>query len=226
MATFAVNPVILKTIPIFSAFSDSDLATLIPAVQYRCYQRNSLILRAGEKTNALYVMLAGKAKATIGDGVGREVTVGTIGPSHFFGEFSLIDDQPRSANVQALEPCEVLFIPKSAFMAGLAQNFEAAMLMLRHVIGRMREADRKIASLALVDVKGRLAALLIELAKDVNGEWVVDTGSEELARMVGASREMVSRVVREMIEHGLIRRDKRKIVVLDRASMVDHRTLH
>jgi CRP/FNR family cyclic AMP-dependent transcriptional regulator len=111
-------------------------------------------------------------------------------------------------------------------MAGLAKNFDAAMLMLRDVIARMREADRKIASLALLDVKGRLAGVLMEVARDVNGHWVVDTGSEELARMVGASREMVSRVLKEMIEHGLIRRDKRKIVVLDRASMTERRTLH
>ncbi|HEY0336635.1 MAG TPA: helix-turn-helix domain-containing protein, partial [Burkholderiales bacterium] len=94
-----------------------------------------------------------------------------------------------------------------------------AMLILRNVVGRLREADRKIASLALMDVHGRVARLLMDLARDVNGLWVVDTGSEEMARMVGASREMVSRVLKEMRDGGLIRRDKRKIIVLDRASM-------
>ncbi|MGZ5141460.1 MAG: Crp/Fnr family transcriptional regulator, partial [Burkholderiales bacterium] len=153
---------------------------------------------------------------------GREVTLGTIGPSEFFGEMSLIDEKPRSASVQALEPCEVLCISKSTFMACLADNSEAAMLVLRNVIGRLREADHKIASLALMDVHGRVARLLMELAKDVSGVWVVDTGSEEIARMVGASREMVSRVLKDMREHGLIRRDKRKIIVLDRASMDQH----
>jgi CRP/FNR family cyclic AMP-dependent transcriptional regulator len=93
------------------------------------------------------------------------------------------------------------------------------MLMLRSVVGRLREADRKIASLALMDVHGRVARLLIELAREVNGVWMVDTGSEEMARMVGASREMVSRVLKEMRDSGLIRREKRKIIVLDRASM-------
>jgi CRP/FNR family cyclic AMP-dependent transcriptional regulator len=107
-------------------------------------------------------------------------------------------------------------------MACLEDNSDAAILMLRNVVGRLREADRKIASLALMDVNGRVARLLIELAKDVNGVWVVDTGSEEIARMVGASREMVSRVLKEMREEGLISRDKRKIIVLDRSS-VDQR---
>jgi CRP/FNR family cyclic AMP-dependent transcriptional regulator len=86
-------------------------------------------------------------------------------------------------------------------------------------VGRLREADRKIAGLALMDVHGRVARLLMDLARDVNGMWIVDTGSEEMARMVGASREMVSRVLKEMRDGGLIRRDKRKIIILDRASM-------
>jgi CRP/FNR family cyclic AMP-dependent transcriptional regulator len=177
------------------------------------------MLRAGEKTDALYIILSGKAKVVIDDGDGREVTLTTIGPSEFFGEMSLIDEKPRSASVEALEACEVLYISKPAFMACLKDNFEAAMLILRNVVARLREADRKIASLALMDVHGRVARLLMDLARDVNGIWVVDTGSEEMARMVGASREMVSRVLKEMRDGGLIRRDKRKIIVLDRASM-------
>jgi CRP/FNR family cyclic AMP-dependent transcriptional regulator len=214
-----VNTTILKTVPLFSLFSDHELATLFPAIQHRSYPRHSFMLRAGEKTDALYIILSGKAKVVIDDGDGREVTLTTIGPSEFFGEMSLIDEKPRSASVEALEACEVLYISKPAFMACLKDNFDAAMLILRNVVARLREADRKIASLALMDVHGRVARLLMDLARDVNGIWVVDTGSEEMARMVGASREMVSRVLKEMRDGGLIRRDKRKIIVLDRASM-------
>jgi CRP/FNR family cyclic AMP-dependent transcriptional regulator len=219
MTNLAVNTTILKTVPLFSLFSDHELATLFPAIQHRSYPRHSFMLRAGEKTDALYIILSGKAKVVIDDGDGREVTLTTIGPSEFFGEMSLIDEKPRSASVEALEPCEILYISKPAFMACLKDNFDAAMLILRNVVGRLREADRKIASLALMDVHGRVARLLMDLARDVNGLWVVDTGSEEMARMVGASREMVSRVLKEMRDGGLIRRDKRKIIVLDRASM-------
>ncbi|MGZ5175325.1 MAG: Crp/Fnr family transcriptional regulator [Burkholderiales bacterium] len=222
MTNLAVNTTLLKTVPLFSLFSDHELASLFPAIQLRSYARHSLMVRARDKTDALYIILSGKAKVVIDDGDWREVTLGTIGPSEFFGEMSLIDEKPRSASVQALEPCEVLCISKSTFMACLADNSEAAMLVLRNVIGRLREADHKIASLALMDVHGRVARLLMELAKDVSGVWVVDTGSEEIARMVGASREMVSRVLKDMREHGLIRRDKRKIIVLDRASMDQH----
>jgi len=219
MTNLAVNTTILKTVPLFSLFMDHELATLFPAIQHRSYPRHSFMLRAGEKTDALYIILSGRAKVVIDDGDGREVTLTTIGPSEFFGEMSLIDEKPRSASVEALEACEVLYISKPAFMACLKDNFDAAMLILRNVVGRLREADRKIASLALMDVHGRVARLLMDLARDVNGMWVVDTGSEEMARMVGASREMVSRVLKEMRDGGLIRRDKRKIIVLDRASM-------
>jgi CRP/FNR family cyclic AMP-dependent transcriptional regulator len=219
MTNLAVNPTILKTVPLFSLFSDHQLAALFPAIQHRSYPRHSFMLRAGERSDALYIILSGRAKIVIDDGEGREVTLTTIGPSEFFGEMSLIDEKPRSASVEALEPCEVLYISKAAFMACLKDNFDAAMLILKSVVGRLREADRKIASLALMDVHGRVARLLMDLAREVNSTWVVDTGSEEMARMVGASREMVSRVLKDMRDSGLIKRDKRKIIVLDRASM-------
>ena len=219
MTNLTVNPTILKTVPLFSLLSDHQLATLFPAIQHRTYPRHSFMLRAGEKADALYVMLAGRAKVVIDDGEGREVTLTVIGPNEFFGEMSLIDDKPRSASVEAIDQCEVLYISKAAFMTCLKDNFEVAMMILRAVVGRLREADQKIASLALMDVHGRVARLIMDLAREVNDTWVVDTGSEEMARMVGASREMVSRVLKEMRDSGLIRRDKRKIIVLDRASM-------
>lgn len=219
MTNLTVNPTILKTVPLFSLLSDNQLGSLFPAIQHRTYPRHAFMLRAGERPDALYIILAGRAKVLIEDGEGREVTLTIIGPSEFFGEMSLIDDKPRSASVEALEACEILYISKAAFLGCLKDNFEVAMLMLRSIVGRLREADRKIASLALMDVHGRVARLLMDLAREVNDVWIVDTGSEEMARMVGASREMVSRVLKEMRDSGLIRRDKRKIIVLDRASM-------
>ncbi|MES2563670.1 MAG: cyclic nucleotide-binding domain-containing protein [Pseudomonadota bacterium] len=219
MTNLAVTPTILKTVPIFAHFSDQELTAIFPAVQHRSYPRHSFMLRAGERSDALYIILSGRAKVVIDDGEGREVTLSTIGASEFFGEMSLIDEKPRSASVEALEACEVLYISRPAFMACLKGNFDAAMLILKSVVSRLREADRKIASLALMDVHGRVARLLMDVARQVNGDWVVDTGSEEMARMVGASREMVSRVLKDMRESGLIRRDKRKIIVLDRESM-------
>jgi CRP/FNR family transcriptional regulator, cyclic AMP receptor protein len=219
MTNLAVNSSILRTVPVFALLSDHQLATLFPAIQHRTYPRRSFILRRGERTEALYIILAGRAKVVIDDGEGREVNLTTIGPSEFFGEMSLIDEKPRSASVEAVEVCEVLYLSRQAFMVCLKDNFDVAMLMLRSLVSRLRNANDKIASLALVDVHGRVARLIMEEAKLVDGRWIVEIGPEEMARTVGASREMVSRVLKEMRENGLIRRDRRKIVVLDSASM-------
>jgi len=219
MQSLAVSATLLRTFPLFARFSDATLHELLPKIQHRSYSRNSSILRAGEKSNALYAIVSGKVKIVIDDGEGREATLTIMGPGELFGEMSCIDGKPRSASVVALEHCEVLYVPSSALVACLSHNFDAAMYLLTIAVGRLRGADEKIAALALMDVRGRVARLLLDTAHPVAGEWVVDIGAEEIARTVGASREMVSRVVKQMIEAGLLRRDKRKIVVLDRSSL-------
>jgi CRP/FNR family cyclic AMP-dependent transcriptional regulator len=222
MAQFTLNPNILKNVPLFSSFSDQQLSTLAPAVQHRRFPRGSYVIRAGEETDALYIILAGHAKVLIPDDDGNEVILSMMGPNDFFGEMGLLDDQPRSASVETVEACEMLRISRGAFLNCLKDNFDAAMLIIRNLVKRLREADRKIESLALIDVYGRVARLLIEMAKQQpDGQWVVEKAppKQEIARMIGASREMVSRVVKDLNDKGVIRAEKRRIVVLDRSSM-------
>jgi CRP/FNR family transcriptional regulator, cyclic AMP receptor protein len=221
MAQFALNPNILKNVPLFSSFTDHQLAVLLPAVQHRRFPRGSYVIRAGEETDSLYIILAGKAKVLIPDDDGNEVILSVIGPNEFFGEMGLLDDQPRSASVETMEPCEMLRISRTAFLACLKDNFDAALVIIRNLVKRLREADRKIESLALIDVYGRVARLLIEMAQPVDGQWIIEKAppKQEIARMIGASREMVSRVVKDLHDKGVIRAEKRKIFVLDRQSM-------
>ena len=220
-AQFVVNPQILKGVPLFSAFSDAQIGQLLSCVQHRSYPRNSFILRAGEETDALYIILSGRVKLLIPDEEGHEVILSIMGSQEFFGEMGLLDDQPRSASAETLEACEMLRVSKAGFTGLLKDNFELAMLIIRNLVRRMREADRKIESLALIDVYGRVARLLIDLAQNVDGKWVVERtpAKQEIARMIGASREMVSRVVKDLHQKGLIRSEKRRIYVLDKASM-------
>jgi CRP/FNR family cyclic AMP-dependent transcriptional regulator len=218
---FALNPQILKSVPLFASFSDQQLATLLSCVQHRSYPRNAFILRAGDETDALYIVLSGRVKVLIPDEEGHEVILSVMGPYDFFGEMGLLDDQPRSASVETLEACEMLRISKSGFVGCLKDNFELAMLIIGNLVRRLREADRKIESLALIDVYGRVARLFIDMAKEIDGTWVVEHAppKQEIARMIGASREMVSRVVKDLQGKGLIRAEKRKVIILDRASM-------
>jgi CRP/FNR family cyclic AMP-dependent transcriptional regulator len=217
----ALNPQILKGVPLFSLFSDAQLGQLLSCVQHRSYPRNAFILRAGEETDALYIVLSGRVKVLIPDEEGHEVILSVMGPHEFFGEMGLLDEQTRSASVEALEACEMLRLSKSGFTNILKDNFELAMLIMRSLVKRLREADRKIESLALIDVYGRVARLLIDMAKQIDGKWVVEhtPPKQEIARMIGASREMVSRVVKDLQSKGLIRAEKRRIYVLDKQSM-------
>jgi CRP/FNR family transcriptional regulator, cyclic AMP receptor protein len=220
-AQFALNPQILKSVPLFSSFSDLQLTQLLACVQHRSYPRNAFILRAGEETDALYIILSGRVKVLIPDEEGHEVILSMIGPHEFFGEMGLLDELPRSASVETVEACEMLRLSKAGFTGILKDNFELAMLIIRNLVKRLRDADRKIESLALIDVYGRVARLLIDMAENVDGKWIVERAppKQEIARMIGASREMVSRVVKDLQGKGLIRAEKRRIHVLDKASM-------
>jgi CRP/FNR family cyclic AMP-dependent transcriptional regulator len=157
----------------------------------------------------------------IPDEEGHEVILTVMGPQEFFGEMGLLDDLPRSASVETLEACEMLRLSKAGFINVLKDNFELAMMIIRNLVRRMRDADRKIESLALIDVYGRVARLLIEMAQNVEGKWIVEHAppKQEIARMIGASREMVSRVVKDLHKKGLIRAEKRRIHILDKLSM-------
>ncbi len=216
-----MNPQILKMVPLFASLTDEQLRVLQPCIQQRSYPRGSFVVRAGEETDALYIILSGRVKVLIPDLQGREVILATMGPHEFFGEMGLLDEQPRSASVEALEPCQMLRFSKVGFVACLKDNFDLAMLIIRNLVRRLRDADKKIESLALIDVYGRVARVLLENAEEIDGMWIVRQAppKQEIARMIGASREMVSRVVKDLQQRGYIRAEKRKVFLLDKVAM-------
>ncbi len=216
-----MHPQILKTVPLFSSLSNEQLRVLQPCLQQRSYPRNSFIVRAGEETDALYIIIAGRVKVLIPDAQGREVILAVMGPNEFFGEMGLLDELPRSASVETLEPCQMLRFSKTGFVTCLKDNFDLAMIIIRNLVKRLRDADRKIESLALIDVYGRVARVLLDQAEEIDGLWIVRSAppKQEIARMIGASREMVSRVVKDLQQRGYIRAEKRKVFLLDKVSM-------
>jgi CRP/FNR family cyclic AMP-dependent transcriptional regulator len=216
-----MNSNILKAVPLFSSLNEGQLSLLRPCLQQRSYPRGSFILREGEQTDALYVIVSGRVKVLIPDESGREVILAVLGVNEFFGEMGLLDGQPSSASVETLEACRMLRLSKAGFTAALQQNFELAMVIIGNLVKRLRGADRKIESLALVDVYGRVARLLLDHAEEVDGSLIVSKAppKQEIARMIGASREMVSRVVKDLQVRGYIRAEKRKIFLLDRFSL-------
>ncbi len=205
MAT-TVSTAVLKSVPLFASFPDEQLRMLVTAVTRRSAPRGSIIMAAGDPNDSLYLIISGRLKVMMGDADGKEVILSIIGPGEFFGEMGLIDDSPRSASVVTIEPCELLSLAKRDFKKCLAENFEMAMAVMRGLVRRLREADRKIGSLALLDVYGRVARLLLDMSENVNGQKMVTKRlpKQDIAKMIGASREMVSRVMKDLQMGGYI----------------------
>ncbi len=219
MLRLAGNPSVLKSLPFFASLTDAQFGEVLSATQHRSYPARTRILHAGELADALYVVVSGVVRVLFEDGDGHALIAASIGPNEFFGEAGIIDGRPVSSNFESEGPCEVLYIPSRAVLECMKSNAGAATAMLRTVLERLDEAHRKMASLALTDVYERVTRVLLESSREANGEWQVQPGSEQIASMVGASREMVSRVIKDMIRRGVVRRHKRKLIVIDRQSL-------
>ncbi len=212
-----VSTTVLKSVPLFAGFPEEQLRALVSVVTRRSAPRASVIMAAGDAIDSLYIVITGRLKVMMGDADGKEVILSLIGPGEFFGEMGLIDDSPRSASVVTIEPCELLSITKRDFKICLAENFEMSMAVMRGLVRRLREADRKIGSLALLDVYGRVARLLLDMSEDVDGQRVVTKRlpKQDIAKMIGASREMVSRVMKDLQLGGYIETRGSTIVLRD-----------
>ena len=222
-APAGVSMLLLRNVPLFSALPEQQLVLLTSAVSRRSFTRGTTIISAGDVTESLYVVVSGRLKVMMSDDEGREVILAILGPNEFFGEMGLIDDHPRSASVVAIEACEVLSLSKRDFKSCLAENFEMAMTVMRGLVKRLREADQKIGSLALMDVYGRVARLLLEMAETVNGQKVVTkkVAKQDIAKMIGASREMVSRVMKDLQSGGFIEVRPGSILLRDTILTID-----
>ena len=200
------NKAFLRRVPLFSALNEHQLDTLAAGSARRSYPKGRTIVSEGEPSQSLYILLAGRAKVQRSDSEGKEVIITVLGSGEFIGEMSLIDDAPRSASVITLEPCEFMAVGKDAFKAMLAQSPEVSMNVMRGLVRRLREADKKIETLALLDVYGRVARVLLDFSEEVGGERIVKNKlpRQEIAKMIGASREMVSRVMKGLELDGYI----------------------
>ena len=201
-----VSTLLLRNVPLFSMLPEDQLTLLTKVVGRQSFSRGATIIAAGDVTDSLYVVISGKLKVIIGDSTGREIILTMLGPGEYFGEMVPIEDSARSASVIALEPGELLVLSKYEFRKCLQDNFEMAMTMLRCAVQRLREADRKIGRLALMDVYGRVAASLLDMSETIDGQHVITRKivKTEMADTLGASREMVTRVMKDLQARGFI----------------------
>ena len=198
--------VFLQRVPLLASLREEQLARLAASTVRRNFAKGRTIVAEGDPSQALYLLLSGRAKVQRSDTEGKEVILAVLGPGEFFGEMSLVDDEPRSASVITLEPCDFLEIGKESFHQMMLQSNEICLAVMRGLVERLREADRKIETLALLDVYGRVARVLLDFSEEINGEKIVRTKlpRQEIAKMIGASREMVSRVMKGLETDGFI----------------------
>src|SRR5688572_28972389 len=184
----------LKAVPFFTSLTDRELDVVRAVASEKAYPKTAVVLTEGEMGDSLYMIQSGKVKVFIGDEDGREIILKILNPGDFFGEMSMIDKQPRSASVTTIEASTFLVLTHAAFEKCVEQAPRIGTMVMQILAQRVREADRKIGTLALMDVYGRVASTLLELAVHSNGKLVVSEklSQQELANMVGASREMRS----------------------------------
>src|SRR5262245_17004371 len=189
---------ILKSLPLFGGLPTEQLDAVAQSATVHNFHRGAFILKADQNPDGLYVLLSGRAKVLISHQDEREVILATMGPGDFFGEMGLLDDHPCSASVQAVAASELMHLPTAGLMRCLSEIPQLAVSIMKGLVQRLRHANRQIESLALLDVNRRVLRLLLDLSENVNGKLVVQNApkKQEMAYMVGASREMVSRVMK------------------------------
>ena len=211
---------VLQKVPLFSQLAAADLQRVVEVARDRAYPKNSVILFEDDPGDALYVVAKGQVKVVLIGEDGREVILSVLGEGEFFGEMALIDDEPRSAHVIAMEDSTLLVLRREDFQGILEHSAGIALALLRELSRRLRRVDEKVGSLVLLDVHGRVAQLLLDLADETDGQRITRRLTHHtIAQMIGSSREPVSRTMRELVDKGLIDVSRKDIVIRDRGAL-------
>ncbi len=205
----------LAKVALFSELSEDQLNFLTARSSARSYPKGAIIVNEGDDASSLFVIQAGAVKTYLSDDKGKEVVLSTQGPEEYFGDLALFDDAPRSASVMAIEPCKTLVISKNVLREAMAERPEIALLLLKGLASRVRALTESVRTFALLDVFGRLVRTLYQLASEREEGLLIDQKltQQELANRIGASREMVSRIMHDLIEGGYIRVDGKRILI-------------
>lgn len=210
----------LSKVPLFAHLTEDEVGRIAEVTRAKTYPQNSVIVFENDPGDAMYVVDTGQVKVVLTGEDGREVILSVLGDGDFFGEMALIDDLPRSAHVIAMERSKLIVLYRDDFRRCLEETPRIALGMLQALSRRLRRADDKIGGLVLLDVPGRIARLLIELADEGDGTTISRRITHQtMGQMVGSSRETVSRTIRDLVDRGLIRVSRKTIEIRDRSGL-------
>jgi CRP/FNR family transcriptional regulator, cyclic AMP receptor protein len=210
----------LGTVPLFSGLSRSELESLADLTRERTHPRGSVILFENDPGDCLFVVRAGRVKVELIGEDGREVILGVLGVGQHFGELSIIDERPRSAHVIAMEDANLIVLRREDFRKKVESSPSIAWSLLLELSRRLRRADDKIGGLVLLDVPGRIARLLLDMAEESGTDQIEKSLTHQtIAQMIGASRETVSRAMKDFQDAAWITVERRRITLSNRDAL-------
>jgi CRP/FNR family transcriptional regulator, cyclic AMP receptor protein len=204
---------------LFQVLRPEELDLVLAHAGMRRYPRNAILMRKGDPSTGMAVIVTGRVRVGSADAEGREVTLTVLGPGEVLGEIALIDDEPRSADVVAIDECVALTVDRARFLHLLRGNVDLCLRLMRFLCTRLRRANAAMEELALRDLPGRLGGVLLRLARDYGKPATGGTRIElrlsqkDLGSLIGASREKVNRQLRRWEQEGVLAFDGGHIVL-------------
>jgi CRP-like cAMP-binding protein len=210
---------LLRSVPLFSELSDADIESLARLSARRRYPKDTVVFFENEEGDFFFVIVEGRIKVTILGDDGREIILSVLGPGDFFGEMALLDNEPRSATAIAIEESELLSLHRNDFSSVLSDNRSISSALIKILTARLRRANHQISTLALLDVYGRVARVIVDMARE-EGRRLKDgriafrrATHQEIANRIGTTRETVTRMLKDLERQGLIHVEGKEIVV-------------
>ena len=208
----------LRGIPLFRNLDEKDLADSAGLLIDRKFPRDAVIFEDGSLGDYMYLIQEGQVKITKMSEDGREKILEILGPGDFFGEMALLDREPRSASVKTTTPCVLLALSRQDFLGLLKQNHELTLELIRELARRLRETDEQIRGLSFERVESRARRLLARLAKEkiatrTDRMATSPITHQQLADLVGTSRETITRVVKELKDEGWLEQEGKRYLI-------------
>jgi CRP/FNR family cyclic AMP-dependent transcriptional regulator len=210
---------LLRTVPLFSELNDDAITSLGRLAARRKYPKDTVVFFENEEGDSLFMILDGRIKVTILGDDGREIILTMLASGDLFGEMALLDNEPRSATAIAVEESELLLLHRNDFQAVISQNPAISGALIKVLSARLRRANHQISTLALLDVYGRVARVILDMARE-EGRRLKDgriafrrATHQEIANRIGTTRETVTRMLKDLERQGLVKIEGREIVL-------------
>lgn len=212
---------VLERASIFAELEPKQLDQLAALAVRKRFRARDVVLRKGDPALQIYIILRGRLKTITSGGEGRHAALSIMGPGEVFGEVAVLDGEPRSATITALEPCELVIIQRNDFFHFLERAPSAAIKLLEVLAKRLRRLSERVEDTTFLEVPGRLAKQLVRLAERYgqregpNVRIELKLSQQELGDLVGATRESVNKQLRAWVSDGIMEQSTGKLVIVD-----------